>query len=123
MFAALMMWPIANAVHAAAGQAETVVITYQVKSGQEQALAAVIARHWTVARRLKLVRSTPPHVVLQGGSAGRRYIVEVLTWRDGSVPDAAPEQILGIWQQMEQLVEARDGRPGIDISAVQVLTR
>jgi hypothetical protein len=101
---------------------ETVVVTYQVKADAEAALSRVIAEHWRVARHMNLVRASP-HIVLQGGDKGRRYIVEVLTWRDGSIPDNAPDAITRLWQEMSEYVEPRDGRPGIDLSPVIVLTQ
>ena len=99
---------------------ETVIITYQVKADAATALLQVIAKHWRVASSMHLVRSSP-HVVVQGGDKAKRYIVEVLTWRDGSVPDNAPDAITRLWQEMSQYVETRDGRPGIDFSPVNVL--
>ena len=99
---------------------ETVVVTYQVKADAEAALARVIAEHWRVARHMNLVRASP-HIVLQGGDKQNRYIVEILTWRDGSIPDTAPDAITRLWQEMGKYVEARDGRPGIDFSPVIVL--
>jgi len=101
---------------------ETVMVTYHVKPGQEAALASVIARHWSEARRLNLVHRMP-HIVLQGGGMNERYIVEVLTWRDASAPDYAPDEITQIWGEMRELVESRSGRPGIDISPITVLAR
>jgi hypothetical protein len=101
---------------------ETVMITYQVKPGQEAALASVIARHWSTARKLDLVHRAP-HIVLQGGGANEHYLVEILTWRDASVPDAAPEEITQMWDEMRKLVESRSGRPAIDISPIAVLVR
>lgn len=105
---------------AAAEAPETVVITYQVKADAAADLLHVISEHWRVARQMHLVRPSP-HVVVQGGDKGKGYIVEVLTWRDGSVPDNAPDAITRLWQEMTQFVEVRDGRPGIDISPVKVL--
>jgi hypothetical protein len=112
---------IPAAVSAASEVPETVMITYQVKAGAEAALSRVIAKHWRVAQHMNLVRSSPPHVVLQGGDEGRRYIVEVLTWRDGSIPDNAPDAITELWQEMSQYVVAREGHSGIDFSPVNVL--
>jgi hypothetical protein len=99
---------------------ETVVVTYQVKADAEAALSRVIAEHWRVARHMNLVRASP-HIVVQGGDTGKRYIVEILTWRDGSIPDTAPDAITRLWQEMSKYVEPRDGRPGIDFSPVTVL--
>ena len=110
----------AAAACAATEVPETVIVTYQVKADAETALAHVIAEQWRVARHMNLVRPSP-HVVLQGGDKGKHYIVEVLTWRDGSIPDYAPDAITRLWQQMSRYVESRDGRPGIDFSPVNVL--
>ena len=124
-----MLGPLLIAVllaHSADSQArdepETVMVTYQVKPGQEAALAGVIARHWSAARKLDLVHRSP-HMVLQGGRANDHYIVEILTWRDASIPDAAPDEITQMWDEMRGLVESRSGRPGIDISPIAVLVR
>ena len=113
----------APVVSAAPEVPETVIVTYQVKPGAEAALSRVIAQHWHVAQHMHLVRSSPPHVVLQGGDEGRHYIVEILTWRDGSIPDNAPEAISELWREMGQYVVPRDGRPGIDFSPVNVVTQ
>ena len=100
---------------------ETVLITFRPKPQAEQELADVIARHWQEARRLDMVLATP-HLTLRGrDGAGRVVFTEVLTWRDPSVPDAAPPAILEIWKRMNELVEERDGRPGLVLDAVTVL--
>jgi hypothetical protein len=106
----------------AADVPETVLITFRPKPQAEQELADVIARHWKEARRLDLVLATP-HLTLRGrDGAGRVVFTEVLTWRDASIPDAAPAGILEIWKRMNELVEGRDGRPGLAFDAVTVLT-
>jgi hypothetical protein len=110
------------AAFAASEIPETVIVTYQVKPGAEATLSRVIAQHWRVAQHLNLVRSSP-HVVVQGGDEGKHYIVEILTWRDGSIPDNAPDAITQLWREMGQYVVPRDGRPGIDFSPVNVLTK
>jgi hypothetical protein len=99
---------------------ETVVITYHVKAGAEPALERVIAEHWRVARRLRLVLPAL-HVVAEGGARGHRDIIEILSWRDSSIPDDAPEAISQLWAEMNALVEARDGQPGINFLRVSVL--
>jgi hypothetical protein len=112
----------AAAASAASEVPETVVITYQVKADAEAALFRVISEHWRVARHMNLIFPSP-HIVLQGGDKGKRYIVEVLTWRDQSIPDNAPQVITRLWQEMSPYVEPRNGRPGIDISPVNILMR
>jgi hypothetical protein len=101
---------------------ETVLITFRPKSGAEQELADVIARHWAEARRLDLVVALP-HLTLRGrDGAGRIVLTELLTWRDAGIPDAAPPAILDIWKRMNELVESRDGRPGLVFDVVTVLS-
>jgi hypothetical protein len=113
---------LACATASAADVSETVLITFRPKPQAEQELADVIARHWKEARRLDLVLATP-HLTLRGrDGAGRVVLTEVLTWRDASIPDAAPATILEIWKRMNELVEERDGRPGLVFDAVIVLT-
>lgn len=103
---------------------ETVILTAYPKAGQADALAAVLARHWATAKDLKLVREDWPHVTLRvADRANLPYFVDVFTWRDGRIPDAAPAAILAIWQQMNALVESRAGRPGLDIKAATLINR
>ena len=100
---------------------ETVMITYHAKRGSEDDLARVIARHWSTARDLHLVRKEP-HVTLRGSEgAGLTYFVEILTWHDGNIPDFAPPSIHKLWDQMNALVESRDGKPGLDFTRVEVI--
>jgi hypothetical protein len=109
--------------HAADGdQPDTAIVTLHAKRGAEDALARVIARHWETVRRLKLVREDLPHVTLRAAdSDGKTYFVEILTWRDGSIPDAAPPAVLAIWQEMNALVEGQPGHPGLDITNVTMV--
>ena len=103
----------------AAEKPETVMLRFQPKAGAEEELARVIARHWKTAHDLKLLRETP-HVTLRGTEGGKIYFVDIFTWRDASIPDAAPPAIQAIWAEMNKLVEARGGRPGLEIAEVSV---
>jgi hypothetical protein len=111
----------AGFVGAAAEKPETVMLRFQAKAGAEGELARVIARHWKTAHELKLLRETP-HVTLRGTEGGKTYFVDIFTWRDASIPDAAPPAIQAIWAEMNKLVEPRGGRPGIEIAEVSVET-
>ena len=100
---------------------ETVMVTCHAKPGSEAELARVIARHWTAVHGLKLVHDTP-HLTLRGVEDGdKTYFVEIFTWRDAGIPDAAPPAIQAIWAEMSNLVEPRAGRTGIDIVPVSVI--
>jgi hypothetical protein len=106
----------------AADVPETVLITFRPKPGVEQELTEVIARHWAEVRRLGLVVASP-HLTLRGrDGAGRVVLTEVLTWRDASVPDAAPQTVLSIWNRMNELVESRDGKAGLVLDTVTVVS-
>lgn len=105
-----------------AEQPDTVIITLHAKDGREELLARTLARHWETARRMKLVREDLPHVTLRAvDGSNKTSFVEILTWRDGSIPDAAPAAILAIWRELNSLVEGRAGRPGLDISNVTMV--
>jgi hypothetical protein len=95
---------------------ETVLITFRGKPGSDEALVRVIAQHWETARRLKFLREDMPHITLRATDAENRpYFVEIFTWRDASIPDAAPPEILAIWKEMSALVEKRGTAPGLEI--------
>jgi len=107
----------------AAEEPETVMVTYHVKGGSEAEMERVIARHWTTASTLKLIRDTP-HVTLRGTEGGgETYFVDVFTWRDASIPDKAPPEIQKIWGEMNGLTQERAGHPGIEFAPVTVVTR
>jgi hypothetical protein len=64
------------------------------------------------------------HVTLRRAEAdGKLSFVEILTWRDASVPDNAPKEIRSLWDEMNKLVEPRGGRPGLDIAEMTTITR
>jgi hypothetical protein len=103
---------------------ETVMITLHAKAGAEAALAQVVARHYETARRLMLLRDEAPHLTLRAPDDHDTVsIVEIFTWRDAATPDHAPREIQAIWQEMNGLVEARGGRPGLDIVEVRDVTQ
>jgi len=106
---------------APADQPETVMVTFRAKPGAEAELARVIASHWRAASELDLVTPTQ-HVTLRGTEDGHKtYFVEVFTWRDASIPDAAPATIRKIWSQMNALVESRGGHPGLHFEEVSLI--
>ena len=102
---------------------ETVMITARAKVGSERALAALLARHYETAKRLNLVSGDAPHVTLRSfDEDDKPYFVEILTWRDGKIPDHAPAAIVEIWQEMNALVEPRAGKAGLDIVPMTLVT-
>ena len=115
-------WPGAPAcAQVRTDKPETVMVTLRAKPGAEADLGRVLERHWATARSLNLVRQTP-HLTLRGTEDGdKTYFVEIFTWRDAAIPDAAPPAIQAIWAEMNRLVEPRGGKPGLDFTAVSVL--
>ena len=121
LLAAVIAWSLGGLVFAE--EPEPVMITLRAKAGAERALASVLARHYDVAHRLNLVVADAPHVTLRAiDRGGNPYFVEILTWRDGEVPDHAPREIQAIWQEMNTLVESRAGRPGLEIVPMTAVT-
>jgi hypothetical protein len=103
--------------------AETVVITLHAKAGAGPELEKVVAKHWEAVRRLNMVLAAP-HLTMRGETQDHEvFIIEVLTWRDSSVPDHAPPEIQAIWAEMGRLVESRTQRPGLTIDEVAVIAR
>ncbi|HXP88183.1 MAG TPA: hypothetical protein VN841_25865 [Bryobacteraceae bacterium] len=100
---------------------ETVMVTLRAKPGAEAELERVIANHWKTAHDLKLVRDAP-HTTIRGSEADNKtYFVDIFTWRDAHVPDTAPAEIQKIWGDMNRLVEARGGHPGLEFVPVSVV--
>jgi hypothetical protein len=100
---------------------ETVIATYQAKSGKEDELLKAMAKHWAMIHRLGMVLDQP-HLVLRGkDDSGKTYFVEILTWDDAETPDHAPAEVRAIWKEMETLVESRLGHQGIEYPEVHVL--
>lgn len=99
----------------AADKPETVIVTFHAKHGAEAALTKAIADHFVTALRLKLILAEP-HLTMRMNEGGETALVDIFTWRDGSIPDDAPPAILAIWTQMAQLTESRGGKPAIDIA-------
>ena len=97
-------------------------VTLHAKPGSEAELERVLARHWAIGRQMKLVRDTP-HLTLRGTEDGNKvYFIDIFTWRDASIPDAAPPEIRNIWDDMNRLVEPRHGHPALEFTAVSVVT-
>jgi len=117
-----LLW-LGGAAQARAGEPETVMVTLHAKAGSEADLERAIAEHWATARRLNLVQATP-HVTIRGSEEGNKiYFIDIFTWRDGSIPDAAPAEIRKIWDQMNALVEARGAHEGLEFAEVAVVSR
>jgi len=102
-------------------QPETVMIVLHAKPGAETELGSVLARHWSLVRKLNLVQDAP-HLTLRATEESYKvYFVETFTWRDANIPDNAPLAVQSIWAEMNKLVEPRGGKPAIEIIPVAIV--
>ena len=90
----LLILALAGAAYA--DTPETVIVTYKPKSGKEAELLRAVQNAWSVYTRLNLV--TGPHQLYRATpEGGTAYFVEIFTWRDESIPDKAPPEVLKVW--------------------------
>jgi hypothetical protein len=99
---------------------ETVMVTYHVRAGKEADFQALLARAWQTYQNEKMVCAKPHLVVQEKESDGNSRFVEILTWIHA--PDHAPESVKPIWSEEHALCEARNGKPDIEFSVVQIVT-
>ena len=89
---------------------ETVVCTYRVRVDAEERFVELLSRHWRTLHELELVTDERA-LVFRSVKAPPTYI-EVFTWVEGGFGRAHEHpDVLAIWEQMEPLLEERDGRP------------
>ena len=100
---------------------ETVLVTYRVKPGKEQQLAATLSRAWDVYRKERLVFAQP-HVIIREREEGDKHrFIEMFTWVSHDAPDHAPDSVKNIWDQMQLVCETRDGHKGLEGGEVEIL--
>jgi hypothetical protein len=100
--------------------AETILSTYHVRPGQEQAFLAAVTRTWAIYRRLDVVLPRP-HVLLREVDDGGHVVYhELFTWRSSDIPDHAPAEIKAAWKELEALCKRPDGHSGIEGDEVTV---
>ncbi|HLI43875.1 MAG TPA: hypothetical protein VKU92_05335 [Acidimicrobiales bacterium] len=87
---------------------ETVICTYRVRADREGAFVALLARHFDTLAELELV--TEEHSTVYRSLDEPPTYVEIFTWVEGGF-DRAHEHpdVLSIWEQMDPLLEERDG--------------
>lgn len=98
---------------------ETVIVTYRPKAEQEAKLLEAISQQWAILRRLGAVEERPHLVFRSTENGGKPVLTEVLTWVEADDADHMPAEVQALWKQMQSVTEAREGRPGVDIHAVE----
>jgi hypothetical protein len=103
--------------------AETVICHYRVASGNEQRFETLLDTHWPTLARLGLVTATPPQHFRGHEQDNRQPIYfEIFEWRDGAAERAHEHpEVMAIWEPMDQLCEARGGKPNMEFPHVQRL--
>jgi hypothetical protein len=101
---------------------ETVLVTYHVKSGQEDDFQHVLADVWAFYRRERLVFAEPHVIARADDGPGNSRFIELFTWVSHSAPEHVPPTVGKLWDQLQSLCESRDNHSGIDITEVDLVT-
>jgi antibiotic biosynthesis monooxygenase (ABM) superfamily enzyme len=99
---------------------ETVLITYQVKSGKEAEFQAVLSRAWQIYRT-KHLAFAQPHIVLRDTEGDKTRFVEIFTWVSHAAPEHVPDAVKTLWEQEQSLCEGSSGHRGIEGGEVEIL--
>ncbi|WP_128915513.1 putative quinol monooxygenase [Granulicella sibirica] len=117
---AALSLPAYSGAQSSSTQPETVLATFRVKPEQVPAFLKLMPQYWAALRAQNLVLDGP-HVVMQGEERGKPIIVELFRWKDHDAPEHVPPSIQRYWDQMNQMVESRDGHAGIEFPEMQIL--
>ena len=101
-----------------------VICHYRVAPGNEEKFEALLARHWPTLFALGLVSEVPSQQfkgVEQDN--GQPIYFELFDWLEGA-SDRAHEhpEVMAIWEPMDQLCEARGGKPNMEFPHVEPLS-
>ena len=98
---------------------ETVICTYRVKPGNEDAFEALLRRHWPTLHEYELVTDSPARAYRGSDDDKRPYYVEIFDWLDGAARRAYEvPAIAALWDPMEALCEKRGDRPATEFPHV-----
>jgi hypothetical protein len=102
---------------------EIVICTYRVRRGRESEFERLLARHWPTLRSLELVTDQPPQHFRGAEPDGAPVFVEIFGWRNAEASSLAHQhpEVMAIWEPMDQLTEARGGRPNLEFPHYQPL--
>jgi hypothetical protein len=103
--------------------APTVVCLYRVMAGRESEFTELLARHWPTLHSLDLVTDERPQHYRGAEQDGAPLFVEIFHWKSEAAPQLAHQhpEVLAIWEPMDTLTEARNGRPNMEFPHVQPL--
>jgi hypothetical protein len=97
----------------------TVICRYRVRPGREDAMRALLAKHWSTLHRVGLVTADPP-LFFEGIPARRddedshgesaRVFVEIFTWKtdDSALIAHETPEVMAIWEPMGDACETME---------------
>jgi hypothetical protein len=85
----------------------TMLVIYKAKQGAEDALYALVEKHWPTLNELGLVTQQPPKIWRATGKDGRVSWVEIFQWKDGSSSGIAHQspEVMSIWEPMGAVLD------------------
>jgi hypothetical protein len=92
---------------------------YRPKQGQEEALFALVKKHWPVLKRAGLTTDRPVLVYRAADKrTGRPFFIEVFEWRDEKSSGTAHQlpEVMAIWEPMGPMIE---GGPSPELAIVE----
>ncbi|HXG65009.1 MAG TPA: hypothetical protein VNO70_07865 [Blastocatellia bacterium] len=81
----------------------------------------LLSRHWQTLREHDLVAAQPRLTFVGKDESGATFFVEIFSWKSADAVQIAHElpAVLAAWEPMEQLCEARLGRPAMEFPHVR----
>src|SRR5262245_19455148 len=88
----------------------TMLVTYKPKRGSEDALLALVRKHWPELDRLGLTTKQPARLWRATDRQGRVAFVEIFEWKDARAPEVAHQtpEVMAMWEPMGNLMEGLD---------------
>lgn len=103
---------------------EIVLCSYRVKLGSEAELLQLCRDHDAVLRELDLITAEPAVCYSGCDDLERPFLVKIFVWKSARAVEAAHQhaEVAALWERMDPLCEARDGRPGMEFPHVRKVT-
>ncbi|MHC4934387.1 MAG: hypothetical protein ACYTGV_19615, partial [Planctomycetota bacterium] len=95
------------------GIGDTVICTYRIQAGKEEAFLELLKIHWPTLQRLGLATDEAARVFRGRDADEKTFFVELFEWKGDRSAHAAHEhpEVQKIWGPMAELTEERGGRP------------
>lgn len=95
---------------------------YRPKPGHEEALFALVKRHWPTLRDAGLTTDTPALLYRATEKrGGRTFFLEIFSWKDersSGIAHQLPE-VMAIWEPMGPMI---DGGPSPELAVLEQVT-